>query len=277
MDDRIDPIGIYFGEVRRINFLTDKERTSLAEKMQKGNRQIRNKLVEINLRLVINMAKKYIGRGIPLLDLIQEGNIALIRAVEECDYKRKYKFSTYAKWWIDEAITRAIAEQAGPICFTPCMVRIINKLFCIIHELSQKLKREPNINEIAIKMRTSENRVKKILRIAQEPVSLETPVGKEKDNRLGDLIEDKDSPTPFEVATRALLKEKLSDILDTLTCQEERILELKYGLSDCQPHTLEEIARILGQTQEKIQEIETRALRKLRHPSRSRELEDYLD
>lgn len=277
MADNIDSVETYFGEVRRINILSNKERIALEEKMQKGNRQIRNRLVEVNLKLVINLVKEYRGRGIPFLDLIQEGNIALIRAVEECDYKRKYKFSTYAKWWIEEAITRAIAEQGRPICFTPCMVKTINKLFCIVHELSQKLKREPNINEIAIRMRTSENRVKGILRIAQEPVSLETPVGKEKDNRLGDFIEDKDSLTPFEAATHALLKERLSDILDTLTCQEERVLELKYGISGCQPHTLEEIGRELGLTREKIQEIETRALRKMRHPSRSRELEEYLD
>ena len=272
----MNSVETYFGGVRRINILSDKERMSLEEKMQKGNRQIRNKLVEINLKLVINIAKEYRGRGVPFLDLIQEGNMGLIRAVEECNYKTKYKFSTYARWWIHEAINREIAEQAKSICFTPCMVRTINKLFNVVHDLSQKLKREPNINEIAIRMRTSENRVKGILRIAQEPASLETPVGKEKDNRLGDFIEDKDSPTPFEAATRALLKERLNDILDTLTRQEERVLELKYGLSGYRSHTLEEIAQEFGQTREKIREIETRALRKLRHPSRSKKLEDYL-
>ena len=272
----MNSVETYFGGVRRINILSDKERMSLEEKMQKGNRQIRNKLVEINLKLVINIAKEYRGRGVPFLDLIQEGNMGLIRAVEECNYKTKYKFSTYAKWWINEAINREIAEQAKSICFTPCMVRTINKLFEIVHDLSQKLKREPNLNEIANGMRTSENRVKRILRIAQEPVSLETPVGKEKDNRLGDFIEDKDSPTPYEIALRIFLRENLDNLLDTLTYREKRVLELKYGISDCRPHTLEEIGQELGQTREKIQEIETRALRKLRHPSRSRELEDYL-
>ena len=276
MDSNMDSLGIYFGEVRRINFLSDRERTALAEKMQEGNRQVRNKLVEINLRLVISMAKKYTGKGVPLLDLIQEGNIALIKAVERCDYKKKYRFSTYAKWWINEAITREIAEQARPICFTPCMVKTINKLFRIVHDLSQKLKRKPNINEIASKMRTSENRVKGILRIAREPISLETPIGEE-DSRLGDFIEDKDSPNPFEIAIRVFLKEQIGSLLDTLTHQEKRVLELKYGISDCQPHTLEEIGQEFGKALEEIQEIETIALRKLRHPSRSKKLEGYLD
>lgn len=276
MDGNLDSVDIYFREVKRINFLDDKERASLVAKMRKGNRQIRNKLVEINLKLVIEIAKKYIGRGVPLLDLIQEGNMGLIKAVEKCDYKKKYKFSTYARWWIIGDINREIAEQAGPICFTPCMVKLINKLFRVVHDLSQEKKREPNLSEIANRMRTSQNRVKEIFRIAQEQVSLETLVGKEKDSRLGDFIEDKDSPTPFEVATNILLKERLGDILDSLTRQEERVLELKYGLSGHKPHTLEEIGQELGQTPEKIQEIETRALRKLRHPSRSRKLEDYL-
>lgn len=278
MNGVVDSVETYLGEVRRIKFLDDKERIALAEKMQKGNRQIRNKLVEINLKLVIYIAKGYKRRGVSFLDLIQVGNMGLIKAVEKCDYKKKYKFSTYAKWWITGNIEKEIAEQSGPIRFTRGMVKTKNKLSKIVQNLLQELKREPNPDEIANRMRTSENRVKEILRIDQEPASLETPVGREEDNRLGDFIEDKGSLTPFEATTRVLLKERLSDILDTLTRQEERVLKSKYGLSGHhKTHTLKEIAKKLGKTQKEIQEIETIALRKLRHPSRSRELKDYLD
>jgi len=227
--------------------------------------------------LVITIAKEYTGKGVSFLDLIQEGNMGLIRAVENCKYiNQRHEFASYAKLWIRQEIIKAIAEQAKPICYTSYVVITTNKLFKISDELWQELKREPKINEVADKMKFSKNRVKEILRIAyQKPVSLETPTG-EGDNCLGDFIED-NSPTPFEIVIRALLKERLSDILDTLTRQEERVLELKYGLCNCQLHTLEEIAKKLGQNREKIQEIETRALRKMRHPSRSRELEDYLD
>ncbi len=276
MNGNLDSVNMYLGEVRRIDFLNDKEKITLVKRVQKGNRQVRNKLVEINLRLVIKIAKGYVERGVPFLDLIQVGNMGLIKAVEKCDYKKKYKFSTYARWWIIGNIEKEIAEQAGPVRFTRCMVKLINKLFRIIYELSQEKKREPNLSEIAGRMRTSENRIKEILRIAQEPASLETPAGKEKDSQLRDFIEDKDSLAPFEIATRILLKEQIGRLLDTLSRQEERVLELKYGLSGHRPHTLEEIAKILGQNREKIQEIETRVLRKMRHPSRSRELEDYL-
>lgn len=275
----MDFVGTYFGEVGWIDFRNDKERRALLKKMQKGDRQVRNELIKANLRLVIFIAKEYMGRGISFSDLIQEGNIGLIKAAENCNYKNlKYTFGTYAKWWIRSGILREIAEQAGPICLTPYIAKAVNKLSKMVHELSQEKKREPNLSEIADRMRISESRVKEIFRIAQETVSLDAPAAEiEVDINLVDIIEDKNSLTPFEAATRILLKERLSKLLDTLTRQEEKVLELKYGLSHHQTHTLKEISKKLGKTQKEIQEIEARALRKLRHPSRSMKLEDYLD
>jgi len=275
----VDFAGTYFGEVGRINFRSDKERKALVKKMQKGNRQLRNELIEINLKLVIFIAKEYKGRGLPFSDLIQEGNIGLIKAAENCDYKNlKYKFGTYAKWWIRNEIFRAIAEQARPICFTCWIVKTINRLFGISHELWQELKREPELDEIANKMRISEKKVKDMLRIAREPVSLDDPAEEEEGNRsLEDFIEGKNSPTPLKIASRILLKEQISNLLDTLTYQEKRVLELTYGFSHHQTHTIEEIAQRFEKSQWKVKEIKRTALRKLRHTNRNRKLEDYLD
>lgn len=272
----MDSVGMYFKDLSRIKFLNDEEMKALAVKMQKGNRHLRNKLIKINLKLVIYIAKEYRGRGVSFSDLIQEGNMGLIRAVEKFDCKKGYKFSTYAKGWIRWRIFKEIAEQARPICFTLYIEKACNKLSKATHELLQEKKREPNLNEIADRMGIPEGKVKEISRIAQEPVSLDASAEEEGDRNLGDFIKDS-SLTPFKAATHTLLKEKLSDILDTLAYREKRVLELMYGLFGYRPHTWEEIGKELGYCQGTINNIKERALRKLRHLSRSRGLEDYLD
>ena len=272
-----DPVKMYLKEIGQINLLVAEEEVSLAKKMLKGNHRAKKKLVEANLRLVVSIAKRYVGRGMLFLDLIQEGNMGLIRAVEKFDYKKGYKFSTYATWWIRQAITRAIADQARTIRVPVHMVETINKLIRVSRHLLQELGREPNINEIADRMEISEEKVREILKTAQEPVSLETPIGKEEDSHLVDFIEDKDSPAPPKIASYTLLKEQLDDVLKTLTYREKRVLEMRFGISEGHPHTLEEVGREFGVTRERIRQIEAKALRKLRHPSRSKKLKDYLD
>ncbi|MEA1939761.1 MAG: RNA polymerase sigma factor RpoD [Candidatus Caldatribacteriota bacterium] len=272
-----DPVKMYLKEIGQINLLRAKEEVSLAKKMKKGNHRAKKKLVEANLRLVVSIAKRYVGRGMLFLDLIQEGNMGLIRAVEKFDYRKGYKFSTYATWWIRQAITRAIADQARTIRVPVHMVETINKLIRVSRHLLQELGREPNISEIAKRMEVSEDKVREILKTAQEPVSLETPIGKEEDSHLVDFIEDKDSLAPPKIASYTLLKEQLEDVLSTLTYREKRVLEMRFGIAGGHSHTLEEVGREFGVTRERIRQIEAKALRKLRHPSRSRKLKDYLE
>jgi len=272
-----DPVKMYLKEIGRIKLLTAKQEVELAKRMQKGDHEAKKKLVESNLRLVVSIAKRYVGRGMLFLDLIQEGNMGLIRAVEKFDYKKGYKFSTYATWWIRQAITRAIADQARTIRVPVHMVETINKLIRVSRHLLQELGREPTVKEIAKNMEITEEKVREILKTAQEPVSLETPIGKEEDSHLGDFIEDKDSPAPPKIATYTLLKEQLDDVLETLTYREKRVLELRFGIATGHPHTLEEVGKEFGVTRERIRQIEAKALRKLRHPSRSKRLKDYLE
>ncbi len=272
-----DPVKMYLKEIGKIKLLTAKQEVELAKRMQKGDHEAKKKLVESNLRLVVSIAKRYVGRGMLFLDLIQEGNMGLIRAVEKFDYKKGYKFSTYATWWIRQAITRAIADQARTIRVPVHMVETINKLIRVSRHLLQELGREPTVKEISKNMEITEDKVREILKTAQEPVSLETPIGKEEDSHLGDFIEDKDSPAPPKIATYTLLKEQLDDVLETLTYREKRVLELRFGISGGHPHTLEEVGREFGVTRERIRQIEAKALRKLRHPSRSKRLKDYLE
>ena len=272
-----DPVKMYLKEIGQIKLLSANQEVELAKRIQKGDHEAKKKLVESNLRLVVSIAKRYVGRGMLFLDLIQEGNMGLIRAVEKFDYKKGYKFSTYATWWIRQAITRAIADQARTIRVPVHMVETINKLIRVSRHLLQELGREPTVKEIAENMEITEDKVREILKTAQEPVSLETPIGKEEDSHLGDFIEDKDSPAPPKIATHTLLKEQLNDVLETLTYREKRVLELRFGISAGHPHTLEEVGKEFGVTRERIRQIEAKALRKLRHPSRSKRLKDYLE
>lgn len=272
-----DPVKMYLKEIGQIKLLKAVEEVELAKKMQGGDHKAKKRLVKANLRLVVSIAKRYVGRGMLFLDLIQEGNMGLIRAVEKFDYKKGYKFSTYATWWIRQAITRAIADQARTIRVPVHMVETINKLIRVSRHLLQELGREPTISEIAKRMEITEDKVREILKTAQEPVSLETPIGKEEDSHLGDFIEDKDSPAPPKVASHSLLKEQLNEVLSTLTYREKRVLELRFGIATGHPHTLEEVGKEFGVTRERIRQIEAKALRKLRYPTRSKKLRDYLE
>ena len=272
-----DPVRMYLKEIGRVPLLTAEEEVALAKQMEAGDEEAQRRLAEANLRLVVSIAKRYVGRGMLFLDLIQEGNLGLIKAVEKFDYNKGYKFSTYATWWIRQAITRAIADQARTIRIPVHMVETINKLIRVQRQLLQELGRDPAPEEIAEVMEISVERVREIMKIAQEPVSLETPIGEEEDSHLGDFIEDHDAPAPAEVASFMLLKEQLEEVLDTLTAREEKVLRLRFGLDDVRARTLEEVGQNFGVTRERIRQIEAKALRKLRHPSRSRKLKDFLD
>ncbi|QUH27358.1 RNA polymerase sigma factor RpoD [Serpentinicella alkaliphila] len=272
-----DPVRMYLKEIGKVPLLTGEEEIALAQRMEDGDEDAKKKLVEANLRLVVSIAKRYVGRGMLFLDLIQEGNLGLIKAVEKFDYRKGYKFSTYATWWIRQAITRAIADQARTIRIPVHMVETINKLIRVSRQLLQELGREPKPEEIATEMDISEDKVREILKIAQEPVSLETPIGEEEDSHLGDFIPDEDAPAPAEAAAFSLLKEQLVDVLDTLTPREQKVLRLRFGLDDGRARTLEEVGKKFEVTRERIRQIEAKALRKLRHPSRSKKLKDYLE
>ena len=272
-----DPVKMYLKEIGRVPLLSAEEEVELAIKMQNGDIEARKKLSEANLRLVVSIAKRYVGRGMLFLDLIQEGNLGLIRAVEKFDYTKGYKFSTYATWWIRQAITRAIADQARIIRIPVHMVETINKIVRIERQLVQELGRTPTANEIAAEAGMSVEKIHEIMKIAQEPVSLETPIGKEEDSHLGDFIPDEDAPAPADAASRELLKETISEVLFTLTPREEKVLRLRFGLVDGRPRTLEEVGDEFGVTRERIRQIEAKALRKLRHPMRSKKLKDFLD
>ncbi|MDD3765662.1 MAG: RNA polymerase sigma factor RpoD [Eubacteriales bacterium] len=272
-----DPVRMYLKEIGKVPLLTPEEETDLAEAMAKGDVQARQRLAEANLRLVVSIAKRYVGRGMLFLDLIQEGNLGLIKAVEKFDYQKGYKFSTYATWWIRQAITRAIADQARTIRIPVHMVETINKLIRVSRQLLQELGRDPTPEEIAKEMGMSLEKVREIQKIAQEPVSLETPIGEEDDSHLGDFIPDDDAPAPAEAASFSLLKEQLVDVLSSLTPREEKVLRLRFGLDDGRARTLEEVGKEFQVTRERIRQIEAKALRKLRHPSRSKKLKDYLE
>ena len=272
-----DPVRMYLKEIGRVPLLTAEEEIELAKRMEQGDEEAKKKLAEANLRLVVSIAKRYVGRGMLFLDLIQEGNLGLIKAVEKFDYGKGFKFSTYATWWIRQAITRAIADQARTIRIPVHMVETINKLIRVSRQLLQELGRDPTPEEIAAAMEIPVERVREIQKVAQEPVSLETPIGEEEDSHLGDFIEDEDAPVPAEAASYILLKEQLESVLDTLTPREEKVLRLRFGLDDGRSRTLEEVGQEFGVTRERIRQIEAKALRKLRHPSRSRKLKDYLD
>lgn len=272
-----DPVRMYLREIGKISLLTPAQEVELAKRVEAGDPAAKMALVEANLRLVVSIAKKYIGRGMLFLDLIQEGNLGLIRAVEKFDYRKGYKFSTYATWWIRQAITRAIADQARTIRIPVHMVETINKLIRISRQLVQRLGREPSAEEIAKEMEISPDRVEEIQRIAQEPVSLETPIGEEEDSQLGDFLEDKDLPSPEDAAAGQLLREQLEGMLEDLTDREKQVLRFRFGLEDGHPYTLEEVGRRFGVTRERIRQIEAKALRKLRHPSRSKKLRDFID
>ncbi|QTX31570.1 RNA polymerase sigma factor RpoD [Aminithiophilus ramosus] len=272
-----DPVRMYLREIGKINLLTSEQEVSLAKRVEEGDPRAKMALVEANLRLVVSIAKKYIGRGMLFLDLIQEGNLGLIRAVEKFDYRKGFKFSTYATWWIRQAITRAIADQARTIRIPVHMVETINKLIRISRQLVQRLGREPTAEEIAREMEINPERVEEIQRIAQEPVSLETPIGEEEDSQLGDFLEDKDLPSPEDAAAGQLLREQLEGMLEDLTDREKQVLRLRFGLEDGHAYTLEEVGKRFGVTRERIRQIEAKALRKLRHPSRSKKLRDFLD
>ncbi|MBP2017563.1 RNA polymerase primary sigma factor [Symbiobacterium terraclitae] len=272
-----DPVRMYLKEIGRVPLLTAEEEVEYAERIEKGDEEAKRRLAEANLRLVVSIAKRYVGRGMQFLDLIQEGNLGLIKAVEKFDYRKGFKFSTYATWWIRQAITRAIADQARTIRIPVHMVETINKLIRVTRQLVQELGREPTPEEIAEHMDISVERVREIQKIAQEPVSLETPIGEEEDSHLGDFIEDHEAPAPAEAASFTLLKEQLEEVLESLTPREEKVLRLRFGLDDGRARTLEEVGQVFGVTRERIRQIEAKALRKLRHPSRSRKLKDYLD
>ena len=272
-----DPVRMYLKEIGKVPLLTADEEIELAQRMAAGDEEARKKLSESNLRLVVSIAKRYVGRGMQFLDLIQEGNLGLIKAVEKFDYSKGYKFSTYATWWIRQAITRAIADQARTIRIPVHMVETINKLIRVSRQLLQEYGREPTPEEIAKEMGVSEEKVREITKIAQEPVSLETPIGEEEDSHLGDFIPDDDIPAPAEAAAFTMLKEQLTDVLDTLTPREEKVLRLRFGLDDGRARTLEEVGREFNVTRERIRQIEAKALRKLRHPSRSKKLKDFLE
>jgi RNA polymerase primary sigma factor len=272
-----DPVRMYLKEIGKVPLLTAEEEIELAHKMENGDIEAKRRLAEANLRLVVSIAKRYVGRGMQFLDLIQEGNLGLIKAVEKFDYRRGFKFSTYATWWIRQAITRAIADQARTIRIPVHMVETINKLIRVSRQLLQELGREPQPDEIAKEIGMSVEKVREIMKISQEPVSLETPIGEEEDSHLGDFIPDDDAPAPAEAAAFTLLKEQLIDVLDTLTPREEKVLRLRFGLDDGRARTLEEVGKEFNVTRERIRQIEAKALRKLRHPSRSKKLKDYLD
>ncbi|OPZ90416.1 MAG: RNA polymerase sigma factor SigA [Firmicutes bacterium ADurb.Bin419] len=272
-----DPVRMYLKEIGKVPLLSADEEIELAQKMEKGDSESKRRLAEANLRLVVSIAKRYVGRGMLFLDLIQEGNLGLIKAVEKFDYRKGYKFSTYATWWIRQAITRAIADQARTIRIPVHMVETINKLIRVSRQLLQELGKEPQPEEIAKEMNMPVEKVREIMKISQEPVSLETPIGEEEDSHLGDFIPDDDAPAPSEAAAFTLLKEQLIDVLDTLTPREEKVLRLRFGLDDGRARTLEEVGKEFNVTRERIRQIEAKALRKLRHPSRSKKLKDYLD
>ena len=272
-----DPVRMYLKEIGKVPLLTADEEIELAKRMEEGDEEAKKRLSEANLRLVVSIAKRYVGRGMLFLDLIQEGNLGLIKAVEKFDYRKGYKFSTYATWWIRQAITRAIADQARTIRIPVHMVETINKLIRVSRQLLQEYGREPQPEEIAAEMGISEDKVREIMKIAQEPVSLETPIGEEEDSHLGDFIPDDDAPAPAEAAARTLMKEQLLNALKTLTPREEMVLKLRFGLEDGRQRTLEEVGREFKVTRERIRQIEAKALRKLRHPSRSRKLKESLD
>ena len=272
-----DPVRMYLKEIGKVSLLSADEEIELAKRMEKGDEAAKKRLAEANLRLVVSIAKRYVGRGMLFLDLIQEGNLGLIKAVEKFDYRKGYKFSTYATWWIRQAITRAIADQARTIRIPVHMVETINKLIRVSRQLLQELGREPTPEEIADKMDMSVERVREILKISQEPVSLETPIGEEEDSHLGDFIQDDNVPVPADAAAFTLLKEQLVEVLSTLTDREQKVLRLRFGLDDGRARTLEEVGKEFNVTRERIRQIEAKALRKLRHPSRSRKLKDYLD
>ena len=269
-----DPVRMYLKEIGKVPLLSADEEIKLAQRMEEGDEAAKKKLAEANLRLVVSIAKRYVGRGMLFLDLIQEGNLGLIKAVEKFDYRKGYKFSTYATWWIRQAITRAIADQARTIRIPVHMVETINKLIRVSRQLLQELGREPSPEEIAEEMDIPVERVREILKISQEPVSLETPIGEEEDSHLGDFIPDDDAPAPAEAASHALMREQLWDVLNTLTPREEKVLRLRFGLDDGNQRTLEEVGREFKVTRERIRQIEAKALRKLRHPSRSKKLKD---
>ena len=272
-----DPVRMYLKEIGKVSLLSADEEIELAKRMEKGDEAAKNRLAEANLRLVVSIAKRYVGRGMLFLDLIQEGNLGLIKAVEKFDYRKGYKFSTYATWWIRQAITRAIADQARTIRIPVHMVETINKLIRVSRQLLQELGREPTPEEIAEEMDMPVDRVREILKISQEPVSLETPIGEEEDSHLGDFIQDDNVPVPADAAAFTLLKEQLVEVLSTLTDREQKVLRLRFGLDDGRARTLEEVGKEFNVTRERIRQIEAKALRKLRHPSRSRKLKDYLD
>ena len=272
-----DPVRMYLTEIGKVSLLTADEEIELAKRMEQGDEDAKKRLAEANLRLVVSIAKRYVGRGMLFLDLIQEGNLGLIKAVEKFDYRKGYKFSTYATWWIRQAITRAIADQARTIRIPVHMVETINKLIRVSRQLLQELGREPTPEEIAEEMKMPVDRVREILKISQEPVSLETPIGEEEDSHLGDFIQDDNVPVPADAAAFTLLKEQLIEVLGTLTEREQKVLRLRFGLDDGRARTLEEVGKEFNVTRERIRQIEAKALRKLRHPSRSRKLKDYLD
>lgn len=272
-----DPVRMYLKEIGRVPLLTSSEEVELAKRMEAGDEEAKRRLVEANLRLVVSIAKRYVGRGMLFLDLIQEGNLGLMKAVEKFDFRKGFKFSTYATWWIRQAITRAIADQARTIRIPVHMVETINKLVRVTRQLLQELGREPTPEEVAEEMGMPVERVHEIHKIAQEPVSLETPIGEEEDSHLGDFIPDDDAPAPADAAAYALLREQLDDVLSTLTLREQKVLRLRFGLEDGRSRTLEEVGQEFGVTRERIRQIEAKALRKLRHPSRSKWLKDFLE
>ncbi len=272
-----DPVRMYLKEIGKVPLLSAEEEIELAKKLEMGDEEAKKRLAEANLRLVVSIAKRYVGRGMLFLDLIQEGNLGLIKAVEKFDYRKGFKFSTYATWWIRQAITRAIADQARTIRIPVHMVETINKLIRVSRQLLQELGREPTPEEIAAEINMPEDRVREILKISQEPVSLETPIGEEEDSHLGDFIQDDNVPVPADAAAFTLLREQLGEVLDTLTEREQKVLKLRFGLDDGRARTLEEVGKEFNVTRERIRQIEAKALRKLRHPSRSRKLKDYLD
>ena len=272
-----DPVRMYLKEIGKVPLLSAEEEIDLARRMSEGDESAKKRLAEANLRLVVSIAKRYVGRGMLFLDLIQEGNLGLIKAVEKFDYQKGFKFSTYATWWIRQAITRAIADQARTIRIPVHMVETINKLIRVSRQLLQELGREPLPEEIAKELDMPVDRVREILKISQEPVSLETPIGEEEDSHLGDFIQDDNVPVPAEAAAATLLKEQLNEVLDTLTDREQKVLRLSFGMNDGRARTLEEVGKEFDVTRERIRQIEAKALRKLRHPSRSRKLRDYLD
>ena len=272
-----DPVRMYLKEIGRIKLLTPEEEQEIAKKMAEGDEDARKRMSEANLRLVVSIAKRYVGRGMQLLDLIQEGKLGLMKADEKFDYTKGYKFSTYATWWIRQSITRAIADQARTIRIPVHMVETINRVLRTSHSMVQKLGREPTTKEIADELHIEESKVEEVLKIAQEPVSLETPIGEEEDSHLGDFIQDDEASQPSEEASYTLLREQLEEVLSTLTPREEQVLRMRFGLTDGKPHTLEEVGKEFDVTRERIRQIESKALRKLRHPSRSKKLRDFLN